>query len=66
LRPKTVKSTKAMLGKLGAGGKDIGIYSFVNITIELQKQLTADALGTLSCKQINFKERVRKVVNKVK
>jgi hypothetical protein len=45
---------------------DIGKYSFVNRTIQLWNQLLADALGTLSCKPINFRNRVRKVINQVK
>jgi hypothetical protein len=42
---------------------DIGNYSFVNRTVQLQNQLLVDALGTLSCKPINFKEIVRKAIN---
>jgi hypothetical protein len=41
---------------------DVGKYSFVNRTIEVWNQLPADALGTLSCKPSNFKEKVRKVI----
>jgi hypothetical protein len=40
---------------------DIGKYSFVNRTIQLWKQLPADALGTLSCKPTNYK-----IINKGK
>jgi hypothetical protein len=45
---------------------DIGKYSFVNRTIQLWNQLPADVLGTVSCKPINFRKRVRKVINKAK
>jgi hypothetical protein len=45
---------------------DIGKFSFVNRTIQLWNQLPADALGSLSCKPSNFREKVRKVINKVK
>jgi hypothetical protein len=45
---------------------DTGKYSFVNRTIQLWKQLPADIFGTLSCKPINFRKRVRKVINKTK
>jgi hypothetical protein len=45
---------------------DIGKYSFVNRTIQLWKQLPADALGTFSCKPNNFRKRVRSVINEVK
>jgi hypothetical protein len=45
---------------------DIGKYSFVNRTIQLWNQLPEDVLGTLSCKPSNFKQRVRKVINKAK
>jgi hypothetical protein len=45
---------------------DIGKYSFLNRTIQLWNQLPADALGTLSCKQSNFRKRVRKVTNEAK
>jgi hypothetical protein len=38
----------------------------VNRTIQLWKQLPADALGTLSCKPSNFRKRVRKAINKAK
>jgi hypothetical protein len=41
---------------------DIGKYSFVNTTIQLWNQLPAVVLGSLSCKQITFKKRVRKAV----
>jgi hypothetical protein len=43
---------------------DIGKYSFINRTIQLWNQLPAGALGTLSCKPINFRKKVRKVINK--
>jgi hypothetical protein len=45
---------------------DIGKYSFGNRTIQPWNQLPADVLGTLSCKPSNFRERVRKVINKAK
>jgi hypothetical protein len=45
---------------------DIGKYSFLNRTIQLWNQLSADALGTLSCKPNNFRKRVRKVINEAK
>jgi hypothetical protein len=45
---------------------DIGIYSFVNRTIQLWNQLPADALWTLFCKSSNFRKRVRKVINTAK
>jgi hypothetical protein len=45
---------------------DIGKYSFVNRTIQLWSQLSADVLGTFSSKPINFRKRVRKVINQVK
>jgi hypothetical protein len=44
---------------------DIGIYSFVNRTIQVWNQLPSDALGTLSCKPSNFRKRVRKVINEL-
>jgi hypothetical protein len=46
--------------------RDVGKYSFVNRTIQVWDQVPADALGTLSCKPSNFRERVRKVINKAK
>jgi hypothetical protein len=42
---------------------DIGKHSFVNRTIQLRDKLPADALGTLSCKPSNFRNRVKKVIN---
>jgi hypothetical protein len=36
----------------------IGIYSFVNRTIQIWNHLPSDALGTLSCKPSNFRKRV--------
>ena len=39
----------------------IGKYSFVNRTIQHWNQLPAEVLGTLPCKPITFKKRVRKV-----
>jgi hypothetical protein len=53
-----------MMGKLGAESK--GKYSCVNRTIQLWNQLPADALGTLSCKPSDFRDRIRKVVSEVK
>jgi hypothetical protein len=51
------------LGKVGHDRKirsrkkmtDIRNYSFANRTIQLWNQLSADALGTLSCKPSNFR-----------
>ncbi|PNF38203.1 hypothetical protein B7P43_G13462 [Cryptotermes secundus] len=45
---------------------DIVKYSFVNRTIQLWNQLPADALGILSCKPSNFRQRVRKLLNEAK
>jgi hypothetical protein len=44
----------------------IGKYSFINRTIQLWNQLPAEALGTLSCKPSNFRERVMKMIHDVK
>jgi hypothetical protein len=41
-------------------------YSFVNRTIQLWNQLSADILGNLSCKPSSFRKMVRKVINKEK
>jgi len=41
---------------------DIGKYSFVNRTTQHWNQLPAEVLGTLPCKPITFKKRVRKVI----
>ena len=41
---------------------DIGKYSFVNRTILNWNQLPAEVLGTLPCKPVTFKKRVRKVI----
>jgi len=41
---------------------DVGNYSFVNRTIQHLNQLPAEVLGTLPCKPITFKKRVRKVI----
>jgi hypothetical protein len=41
---------------------DIGKYFFVNRTIQQWNQLQAEVLGTLPCKPITFKMRVRKVI----
>jgi len=38
---------------------DIGKYSFVNRTIQHWNQLPAEVLGTIPCKPIIFKNRVR-------
>jgi hypothetical protein len=40
--------------------------SCVNWTIHLWNKLPAGALGILSCKPSNFRERVRKEINKTK
>jgi hypothetical protein len=45
---------------------DIGKYFIVNRTIQLWNQLPADALGTFFYKSSNFRNRVRKVINKLK
>ena len=45
--------------------KDIGKYSFVNRTIQQWNQLQAEVLGTVHCKPIVFKKRVRKVIIEV-
>jgi hypothetical protein len=44
---------------------DIGKYSFVNRTIHHWNQLLAEVLGTLPCKPITFKKRVRKAIIEV-
>jgi len=44
---------------------DVGKYSFVNRTIQHWNQLPAEVLGTLPCKPIIFKKRVRKVIIEV-
>jgi hypothetical protein len=44
---------------------DVGKYPFVNRTIRHWNQLPADMLGTLPCKPITFKKRVRKVIIEV-
>jgi hypothetical protein len=44
---------------------DIGKYYFVNWTIQHWNQLLAEVLGTLPCKPVIFKKRVRKVIIKV-
>jgi hypothetical protein len=41
---------------------DIGKYSFVNRTIQHWNQLPAEVLGTVPCKPITFKKRVKKVI----
>jgi hypothetical protein len=45
---------------------DIEKYSFVNRTIQIWNQLPADALGTVSFRRSNFREKIRKVVSQVK
>jgi len=40
----------------------IGKYSFVNRTIQHWNRLPAEVLGTLPCKPIILKKRVRKVI----
>jgi len=44
---------------------DIGKYSFVNRTIHHWNKLPAEVLGTLPCKPITFKKRVRKAIIEV-
>jgi len=44
---------------------DIGIYSFVNRTIQLWNRLPVEILGTLPCKPSAFRKRVRRVINVV-
>ena len=44
---------------------DIGKYSFVNRTIQDWNQLPAEVLGTLLCKLMALKKRVRKAVIEV-
>jgi len=44
---------------------DIGKYSFVNRTIQHWNWLTAEVLGTLPCKPIIFKKRLRKLIIEV-
>jgi len=44
---------------------DIRKYSFVNRTIPHWNQLPAEVLGTLPCKPITFKKRVRKAIIQV-
>jgi hypothetical protein len=43
----------------------LGKYSIVNSTIQHWKQLPAEVLGTLLCKPIIFKKRLRKVIIEV-
>jgi hypothetical protein len=45
---------------------DIGKYFFVNRTIQLWNQLSADVLGNLSCKPSSFRKSVREVICKEK
>ena len=45
--------------------EDRGKYSFVNRTIQHWNQLPAEVLGTLPCKPIIFKKRVKKVIIEV-
>jgi hypothetical protein len=44
---------------------DIGKYSFVNMTIHHWNQLPAEVLGTLPCKRITLKKRVKKATIEV-
>jgi hypothetical protein len=44
---------------------DVGKYSFVNRTIRHWNQLPSDVIGTLPCKPITCKKRVRKVIIEV-
>jgi hypothetical protein len=44
---------------------DMGKYSFVNGTIRHWSQFPAEVLGTLSCKTITFKRRVKKAIIEV-
>jgi len=44
---------------------DVGKCSFVNRTIQHWNQLPAEVLGTLPCKPIIFKKRIRKVIIEV-
>jgi len=44
---------------------DIGKYSSVNRTIQHWNRIPAEALGTLPCKPIIFKKRLRKVIIEV-
>jgi hypothetical protein len=44
---------------------DIGKHSFVNRTIHHWNQLPAEVLGTLPCKPITFKKRVREAIIEV-
>jgi hypothetical protein len=41
---------------------DIGKYCFVNRTIKMWNQLTAEVLGTFPCKPNIFRNRVRKTI----
>jgi hypothetical protein len=45
---------------------DIGIYSFVNRTIQFCIKLPMNALGTFPSKLSTFRKGVRKEVSKVK
>jgi len=44
---------------------DIGKYSFVNRTIQHWNQLPTEVFGSLPCKPVIFKKRLRKVIIKV-
>ena len=44
---------------------DIVKYSFLNRTIHHWNQLPAEVLGTLPCKPIKFKQRIRKAIIEV-
>ena len=41
---------------------DIGKYSYVNRTLKLWSQLSAEVLATFPCKSHIFRKRVRKVI----
>jgi len=41
---------------------DIGKYYFINRTIQHWNQLPAEVLGTVPCKPVTFKKKVRKVI----
>jgi len=44
---------------------DVGKYSFVNRTTQHWNQLPGEVLGTLPCKPITFKKRVKKVITEL-
>jgi hypothetical protein len=51
-----------MIGKLEAESK----RQISEMTIQVWNQLSADTLGTLSCKPSNFRKMVSKVITKEK